>query len=236
MTKFSSTIIFTLAVCSLSLLAFPAVGLMAGDNLLLAKLEKIEDAETKFGIAKGESVGQIKLTVNRVINIVLGLVGIIAIAIMIYGGFQYITAAGDEGQAESAKRTILYAVIGLIVIGLAAVITNFVINAVRGSSASIPVAYAAESGGGFGPVTEVPTGLAQGSLTGNLIKIINAFLILVSIVAVIVMIYGGIQYVTARGDEGQAETAKRTILYAVIGLIVIGLSAAAVNFVISAVR
>lgn len=65
--------------------------------------------------------------------------------------------------------------------------------------------------------------------------IINILLIFASLVAVIMIIYGGVRYITSRGDEDETTAAKNTILYAVIGLIVIGLSAAIVNFVIGAI-
>ena len=72
-------------------------------------------------------------------------------------------------------------------------------------------------------------------LYGVVVTLINVALTLAGLVAAVYLILGGIRYITSQGDEDQAETAKNTILYAVIGLIVIGLSAAIVNFVISAV-
>lgn len=63
-----------------------------------------------------------------IINVVLGLAGVIAAGFVIYGGIKYITSAGSDQQAAEAKRVILYAIIGLIVIGLSAVIVNVVIN------------------------------------------------------------------------------------------------------------
>lgn len=81
-----------------------------------------------------------------------------------------------------------------------------------------------------------PVGAFGGTYNGGLIAgirtIVNVFLTLAGFAAVVVIIYGGVQYITSRGDEDQAKTAKNVILYAVIGLIVIGLSAAIVNFTI----
>lgn len=84
---------------------------------------------------------------------------------------------------------------------------------------------------------EVPAGtfgVYGGGLVSGIRTIVNVFLSLTGFVAVIVIIYGGAQYILSRGDEDQAKTAKQVILYAVIGLIVIGLSAAIVNFAIRA--
>ncbi|MGH9856882.1 MAG: hypothetical protein ACRD4B_03460 [Acidobacteriota bacterium] len=80
----------------------------------------------------------------------------------------------------------------------------------------------------------IPAGTQGGPLVQSVINIINAFLVLASIVALIYLLIGGVQYITSQGDEDKAGTAKQTILYAIIGLIVIGLAAAVVNFAIDA--
>lgn len=76
----------------------------------------------------------------------------------------------------------------------------------------------------------------QNSIRDYIQTIVNVLLSLVAVVAVIMIIYGGIRYVLSAGEEEAAKTAKRVILYAVIGLIVIGLSAALVNFTINAIQ
>ena len=65
-----------------------------------------------------------------IINIVLAVVGVIAVAFLIMGGFRYITSAGNEEVAEGAKKTITNAIIGLIVVILSYVIITVIINAV----------------------------------------------------------------------------------------------------------
>jgi len=63
-------------------------------------------------------------------------VAVIAAVMLVIGGVRYIISQGDEGQTEKAKNTILYALIGLIVIGLSAVIVNFVLGSVSGRGAA----------------------------------------------------------------------------------------------------
>lgn len=87
---------------------------------------------------------------------------------------------------------------------------------------------------GFGPVQGF-AGTSQSDLITSIYTIINIFLVLAAIVAVIFLILGGIQYITSQGDEEKATKAKNTILYAVIGLIVIGISAAIANFAIGSI-
>ena len=68
------------------------------------------------------------------------------------------------------------------------------------------------------------------SLAETIFKIINAGLILVAAAALVAIIIGGIYYIISMGDTNKTETAKKAILYAVIGLIVVGLSLAIVKF------
>ena len=68
--------------------------------------------------------------VYNIINGFMGIVGLIAVIVIIIGGYQYMTSTGDPGKVKKAKETILYGIIGLIVIVLAAVIVNFVIKSV----------------------------------------------------------------------------------------------------------
>ena len=86
---------------------------------------------------------------------------------------------------------------------------------------------------GFGPVP-APTGtLAGNDLVGAVVFIINWLLVLAALAALVFLIIGGVRYIVSQGDDEAAEKAKNTILYAIIGLIVIGLSAVVVNFIVS---
>lgn len=70
--------------------------------------------------------------------------------------------------------------------------------------------------------------------TGVFKQVTNTILYIVGIIAVIMLIIGGIRYVISGGDSKKVTDAKNTILYAIIGLIVAFLAFAIVNFVISA--
>ncbi len=65
-------------------------------------------------------------------------------------------------------------------------------------------------------------------------KITNTILYIVGIIAVIMLIIGGIKYVISGGDSKKVTDAKNTVLYAIIGLVISFLAFAIVNFVISA--
>jgi uncharacterized membrane protein YidH (DUF202 family) len=66
--------------------------------------------------------------IRLAINIFSVIVGIIAVIMLIIGGLKYITSGGDSGNVTGAKNTILYAIIGLVIVALAQVIVQFVIG------------------------------------------------------------------------------------------------------------
>jgi hypothetical protein len=66
--------------------------------------------------------------ITSIVNIFSVIVGIVAVIMIIIGGFKYITSGGDSGNVTGAKNTILYAIIGLIVVALAQFIVKFVLS------------------------------------------------------------------------------------------------------------
>lgn len=65
---------------------------------------------------------------TTIVNILLFLIGAIAVIMLIIGGVRYTISGGDSGNVTAAKNTILYAIIGLIVAILAYAIVNFVLT------------------------------------------------------------------------------------------------------------
>jgi len=80
------------------------------------------------GCNKAQSEASINNTLDNVINIFSVIVGIVAVVMIIVGGFKYITSSGDSSKVSSAKNTILYAIIGLVVVALAQIIVRFVLS------------------------------------------------------------------------------------------------------------
>lgn len=100
-----------------------------GGNLACGSSLKTEtgdcQAETGGGTARIQSI------VTTIINIFSIVVGIVAVIMIIVGGFKYITSGGDSGNISSAKNTIVYAVIGLVIVALAQFVVQFVLNKVN---------------------------------------------------------------------------------------------------------
>jgi hypothetical protein len=72
--------------------------------------------------------GMLTSVVRNVINIFSIVIGIVAVIMIMVGGFKYITAAGDSGNITSAKQTVIYALIGLVVAALAQFLVQFVLD------------------------------------------------------------------------------------------------------------
>ncbi len=68
------------------------------------------------------------VTITRIINVALGLLGIVAVVIILIGGFKWMTAGGNEENVAGAKKLIFSGIIGLAIILSAYAIASFVIN------------------------------------------------------------------------------------------------------------
>lgn len=66
--------------------------------------------------------------ISSIVNIFSLIVGMVSVVMIIFGGFRYITSGGDSGKVTSAKNTIIYAVIGLVIVVLAQVIVKFILD------------------------------------------------------------------------------------------------------------
>lgn len=77
--------------------------------------------------AAGGSGQQLEPQITQIINVLLFVIGVIAVIMIILGGIRYVLSNGDSAQINSAKNTVLYSVIGLVVALLAYAIVNFVV-------------------------------------------------------------------------------------------------------------
>jgi hypothetical protein len=66
--------------------------------------------------------------VKTVVNILTVIVGIAAVVMIIVAGLRYITSGGKQESVTAAKNTILYAVVGLVIVALAQIIVRFVLT------------------------------------------------------------------------------------------------------------
>ncbi|MCA9375840.1 MAG: hypothetical protein KC925_02135 [Candidatus Doudnabacteria bacterium] len=76
----------------------------------------------------GGQACSVPVIIARVINFILSMVGAVAVIMLVYAGIVYMTSAGSETRAASAKRTISYTVLGLVIVFLSLLIVNFTLR------------------------------------------------------------------------------------------------------------
>ena len=81
-------------------------------------------------LSGGQANQKINNLIHTVINLLSVVVGVVAVIMIIVGGLRYITSGGSDTSVTGAKNTILYAIIGLIIVALAQVLVRFVLSKV----------------------------------------------------------------------------------------------------------
>lgn len=121
----------------LSFLVSVTIALVASSATVLA-----QDAETACqGIeAAGGNCGggdaEVKNVIQGVIEVLLYIVGVAAVIALIIGGIRYAVSGGDQQAIASAKNTVIYSIVGLIVAVLAYALVNYVFGELGGAEGS----------------------------------------------------------------------------------------------------
>lgn len=113
----------------LAVLAIGLVGFVAVDAGALSLSEGIQQSKGT-GVPDADSIDGESGIVTTVINVILYVVGIVSVVMLIFGGIQYSTSAGDTTKVKNAKNTILYSVVGLLVSVFAYALINWVLKEV----------------------------------------------------------------------------------------------------------
>ncbi|HBB03043.1 MAG: hypothetical protein US89_C0001G0008 [Candidatus Peregrinibacteria bacterium GW2011_GWF2_38_29] len=113
---------------------FMVLGLALAGNVSVTLAQfGVEQAHIGAVDASTGGSGDLRSLAITIINYVLGFLGLIAVAMVIYGGITYVTAAGEQGKVDSAKKIIMYAVVGLIIVILSYAIVSTVLKAGTGN-------------------------------------------------------------------------------------------------------
>ena len=107
------TLITTLAVVMFAMTVMPALALETGLN---------------YGTFTGLGTRDLREGVMSIVTILLGFLGIIAILLILWGGFVWMTAGGNEDKVGQAKKIISAGIIGLIIIFISFALATFVIE------------------------------------------------------------------------------------------------------------
>ncbi len=119
-----------------------AVGFVTSIALMMATMVPAVNAQGFISTTDNPSAistatggqGSFRQLALTIVNFFLTFLGLIAVVMIIYGGFLYVSAAGNQEKIESAKKIIMYAVIGIVVILLSFAIVNTVLTAGTGAA------------------------------------------------------------------------------------------------------
>lgn len=79
-------------------------------------------------VNNGQATTDLQGSIGSILSVVYTVIGIVAVVMIILGGVNYAMSQGDPGKVKKGKDTIMYGIIGLIIVLLAFAITNFVLT------------------------------------------------------------------------------------------------------------
>jgi len=119
---------------ALALLVTPMALVTAPAYAVDSKSAACEGVGLTTGGASGcdESAGKkISKVISTIVSLLSVVVGVAAVIMIIVSGFKYITSGGDSNKVASAKTSLIYAIVGLVIVALAQFIVHFVLNNVK---------------------------------------------------------------------------------------------------------
>lgn len=172
----------------------------------------IETANTIIGISSNGIAG----TVTNLMYDIVYFMALAAVVAIVYSGISLVVSVGDDAAKDKAKKTIGYALGGLVIIFLAGGIVSFIIGST-----------------GAGTLFGTPPG-GTTDIYATVLNIVFAVLKFMGLAAVVVIVIAGISLVVSVGDDAAKDKAKKTIGYAVAGLVIIFLAGGIVDLLIGA--
>lgn len=125
--------------------AFIGLGITLLANVILSSIRiAIIGNNEMLNCAETKCVEDTAL-VGNLLGWVLGITGVIAFAFVVIGGIGYITSAGDPNKVQKSRKTLIYALIGLAIVGLSSIISAFVTNIIKNANTNQPSAFINET-------------------------------------------------------------------------------------------
>ena len=206
--------------CKAAFLTFPAWydGLTDGETCQIK-----QPGSDKTGDGLSQFIFTIAL---NIIEILLQLIAYVAVGIIIYCWFLYLTSAGSADRITAGRKVITNALIGLVLSFMSIAIVNLVTSNITTTANTNCDATTS------GRVDPDCVGIVKVGEQNAIDGILNTVYFAAGAVAIIVIIVSAIFYVISQGDASKIKRAKDGILYAVVGLVVILVAFVITNFVI----
>jgi type IV secretory pathway VirB2 component (pilin) len=151
--------------------------------------------EVKFG--NPLSYTSISDVLSNIISYLKGIAGTIAVLFIIIGGVMYMLSGGNKEMMERGKKTVLYALIGTVIVVGASTIYNEITTILGGTTTTTAT-----------------------SLTTIASNALNFLLSIAGTLAIIMIVIGAIWMFTAGGDKERYELGKKTVIYAILGTVI----------------
>jgi hypothetical protein len=117
--------------------ASAAEGALTADELFGTDATGAKLSGADFASTSGLASGNLVTTISSIIRVAIGFLGIVAVVIVLLGGFKWMTSGGNEDKVKKAKALIFQGIIGLVIVLSAYAIASFVITAI--TTATNPV-------------------------------------------------------------------------------------------------
>ena len=129
---------FVLSLFVISLFALPVMVSAVYGEAPGTPINPVGGANDTLGINYGKATGlgekDVRNTIASIINVALGLLGLVVVVIILIGGFEWMTAGGNEEKTGEARNRIFAGIIGLAIILSAYAIATFVINSLTSAT------------------------------------------------------------------------------------------------------
>ena len=185
----------------------------------------------QWGFSAGTDPFSIVMTVVNSFIVILAILAVIA---LVYGGIQYITSAGDTSAADKGKNTIIGATLGIAVLVASYFVLRMIANATVGLgfqnifSPTVAHAFTLRDLTGRNPENYSDLSDAVAAIQNNIQWVVWICMI----AAFGSILYASFLYLTAYGDTGKMDQAKKVFTLTVIGIIILALGARAANTLI----
>lgn len=163
-----------------------------------------------FTKGRGEIAEYILIIVGNIYGMISDIAGYGAVILVMYGGFLYITSSGDPGKSMKGQKTIVNTLIGIVIVKGSDIVIKFVKSIAKNAD---------------DPTSSKVSDLA--SYVGG------KALFWGTVIAVLMVVWGALQYSMSAGDPGKATKGKKTIISACIGIGIMLLAAVIVMLVIN---
>ncbi len=204
-----NTLISALIGIIIVMIAIPLVNIVISSILPAAHCNCLPDLDPKAQILK---------ILCNLICLFASIAPAIAVLAMIYGGLRYVVSADDPDARNAAKNTIIAALVGLIFVMIAVPLVNILLSSTILQNVDCGCFNIED------PVEQ---------LGRILCSLICALQYIAPPIAIIVIAYGGLKYLTAGNDPGARAAARSIIINGVVGLIIVALAIPLINVVLS---